>query len=406
MSEERSVRQQVRLATTPDLAFEAVTKDSELREWFCDFAWTEVRPDGRFEVRWHRGYRAEGRFVGVDLPRWAAVTWQGTAEPGETRVQFLVEDAGSGEVMVTVVQSGFGPREQWDQAVGEAEKGWKLGLENLKSTLETGVDLRLSRQPFLGIWFDAITPELVAKEGLAVDKGIYIQGTADGSGAEAAGIQKGDVLLAVDGEETADFNVLGRILRAHQAGDEIEAQVVRGQELLALPITLGQRPTEEVSDTATGMADLVAQRQALTRPELEAVLEGITEQEASEVPEGGGWSVKQVLAHLSVCERDYQNSLATIALDGFFDSGDGNTTAMEGRLAAVLATTPTIAGLVERFYVDQDEMVSFFRGLPEETLRHKARFYRMGQYVGGLHPGHTRDHIEQIKQVLATVRGE
>ncbi len=132
------------------MAFEALTQDSELREWFCDQAWTDVRPGGSFEVRWHRGYRAEGRFVDVDLPRWAAVTWQGTGEPGETRVQFLVEDAGGGEVMVTVVQSGFGPGEEWDQAVDEAEKGWTVGLENLKSALETGIDLRLAKQPFPG----------------------------------------------------------------------------------------------------------------------------------------------------------------------------------------------------------------------------------------------------------------
>jgi hypothetical protein len=306
--------------------------------------------------------------------------------------------------MVTVVQSGFGPGEEWDQAVAEAEKGWAVGLENLKSTLETGLDLRLARQPFLGIWFDPVTPELAAKEDLAVDKGIFIQGALEGSGAEAAGLQKGDVLLAVDGQDLVDFNVLSQVLRTHQAGDEVEAKITRGKERLSLTITLGQRPTEEVSDTADGLADLVAQRQAETRPELESVLEGVTEEEASVAPEGEDWSVKQVLAHLSVCERDYQNFLATVALDGYFDSGQGNPTAMEGRLAAVLATTPTVGGLVERFYVDQDEMVAFFRGLPAETVEHKARFYRMGQYISGLHPGHTREHIEQIKQVLEAVR--
>jgi uncharacterized protein YndB with AHSA1/START domain len=36
MSEMRQVRESVVVETTPELAFEAVTKDSELREWFCD----------------------------------------------------------------------------------------------------------------------------------------------------------------------------------------------------------------------------------------------------------------------------------------------------------------------------------------------------------------------------------
>jgi uncharacterized protein YndB with AHSA1/START domain len=63
ISEERKVRQSIIVETTPELAFEAVTKASELREWCSDEAWTEVRPGGRYEVRWNQGYRSEGTFA-------------------------------------------------------------------------------------------------------------------------------------------------------------------------------------------------------------------------------------------------------------------------------------------------------------------------------------------------------
>lgn len=404
MSEGRMVRQQVVVATAPELAFEAVTKASELREWFSDRAWTEVRPGGRYEVFWNRGYRAAGEFIDVEAPSRATFTWQGTGEPGETMVAFTVEDADDGGVVVTVEHSGLGHGEEWDSALAEAEKGWAVGLENLKSTLETGVDLRLARQPFLGIWFDFVTPELVAQQDLAVQEGIYLHGTSEDSGARAAGLEEGDVLVALDGVEMVDLNALVGVLQAHQAGDVIDAHLVRGEKRETVQVTLGKRPVEETSDTAQGLADLIAQRHAETRPELEAALEGLTEGEAAQAPGEGEWSVVQVLAHLSICERDYQNFLANIALSGWLDGGDGNPTAMESRLAAVLATTPTVRGLVERFYADQEEMVTFLRGLPEEVVRHKARFYRMGQNVAGLHPGHTRDHIEQIKRGVEAVR--
>ena len=78
MSEERIVKQKVVVETTPELAFEAVTKASELREWFSDEAWTEVRPGGRYDVRWNQGYRADGEFVELDAPHRAVVTWWGT----------------------------------------------------------------------------------------------------------------------------------------------------------------------------------------------------------------------------------------------------------------------------------------------------------------------------------------
>jgi uncharacterized protein YndB with AHSA1/START domain len=91
MTDVREIKHRVVIDTTPDLAFEAVTRASELREWFSDQAWTEVRPGGRYEVRWNQGYRAEGTFTELDPPRRAAVTWRGTGEPGETAVEFTVE---------------------------------------------------------------------------------------------------------------------------------------------------------------------------------------------------------------------------------------------------------------------------------------------------------------------------
>jgi hypothetical protein len=48
--------------------------------------------------------------------------------------------------------------------------------------------------------------------------------------------------------------------------------------------------------------------------------------------------------------------------------------------------------------------VAFLRRLPEETVAHKARYRRIGEAVlNG--PGHTREHIEQIKDTVAAVRG-
>jgi uncharacterized protein YndB with AHSA1/START domain len=173
MSEMQEARQSITVEATPELAFEAMTRDSELREWFCDRAWTEVQPAGRYALHWNQGYHVEGRFA-----------WRGTGEPGDTTIEVTVEER-RGAVEVTVVHSGFGPGAEWTGPLAEARKGWEVGLENLKSTLETGVDLRAARQPFLGIFLDLLTPERAGREGIAAEFGIYVTGTAPGSGAEA-----------------------------------------------------------------------------------------------------------------------------------------------------------------------------------------------------------------------------
>lgn len=402
MLEARKTEHTIEIETTADLAFEAMTKASELREWFSDEAWTEVRPGGRYEVRWSQGYRAEGKFTAIEPPHRAAFTWRGTGEPGETLVEVTVEPR-DGAVGVSVVHGGFEQGDAWDHALEQAKKGWNIGLENLKSTLETGVDLRLARQPFLGIYLEPLDRERAAKEGIAVEQGIYVTDTAENSGARAAGLGKGDVIVALGGMETLDHNELTAALRAHHAGDTVTVELVRGQKRETVQVTLGERPREDLPHTADGLAQRLAERYAETDAELKAALEGVTEEEAERAPAEGEWSVKQILAHLSIVERDTQSYLASVALDGWVDSGPSNPTIIPGRLAAVLTITPTLAGLLERYLADEAETVAFLRGLPEETTRHKARFYRLGQMVH-YQPGHTREHIEQIRKTTQAIR--
>ena len=402
MSNDRQVKHQVVIATTPELAFEAVTQASELREWFSDEAWTEVQPGGRYEVRRSRGYRAEGKFTEVDAPRRAAFTWNGTGEPGETAVEFTVE-AVEGGVKVVAVHGGFGSGDEWDQALAASGKGWLTGLENLKSMLETGVDLRIARRSFLGIVPDLLDAERAAKEGITVERGIYIQGTLDNTAARAAGIVKGDVIVALGGLATPGSQEMTAALRAHHAGDVVDVELVRGQVRETVRLTLGEWPRPEVPGTAEGLADFVRERYGETDAELKAAIEGLSEAEARQCPSTGEWSVNEVLAHLSIVERDTQFILSSYALDGWLDSGPGNTATIPGRLAAVQATAPTLAGLLDRYLADERETVALLRGLPEETVAHKARTGRIGQAMAFL-PIHTRDHIEQIKTIVKAVR--
>jgi uncharacterized protein YndB with AHSA1/START domain len=402
MPKKRKIKKTVVVDTTPEAAFEALTQASELREWFSDEAWTAVRPGGRYDVRWNQGYRSDGRFTKLEPPRRATVTWQGTGEPGETKIKFEVKPVDEG-AKVTVIHSRFGPGHEWDKAVAQSEKGWGAGLENLKSTLETGVDLRLARQPFLGIAPDTLNAERAAKEGIAAEQGIYVLGTVEESGARAAGLAQGDVIVAFGGIETPGLQELGAALRGQAVGDVVDVDLVRGQERETVQVTLGKRPQAEVPDTAEELADLLAERLKEVDQELKAAVEGLTDEAAEQSPAEGEWSVKQVLAHLSSGERGLHNLLVNWAVNGWLDGGPIGADAVPGQLEAVLAVTPTLQGLLEQYLTDEAQTVAFLRRLPEETVAHKARYRRIGEAV--LYgPGHIREHIEQIKTTSAAVR--
>lgn len=403
MAKKRKVVQSVVITTTREMAFEAVTRASELREWCSDEAWTQVRPGGRYDLRWNQGYRTDGQFVELDPPRRALVTWHGTGEPGETQVEFRVKPVDGG-TRVKVIHRGFGPGCKWDVAVEASERGWSGGLPNLKSVLETGVDQRLARRPFLGITLDALTPERAEREGIAAERGIYVLGTAEGSGAQAAGLSRGDVIVALGGIETLGYAELGAALAAQQAGDTVEMELVRGESRESIQVTLGSRPQPEVPDSADDLADQLAAVYEQVDAELKAALVGVSEEEASQRPAEGEWSVKQVLAHLSTGERGLHTLLAHWAVNGWLDAAGGiDADAFPGQLDAVLAATPTLAGLEDRLLADEAETVALLCHLPEEALAHKPRFRRISEVVG-YGPDHTREHIEQIKQALATVR--
>jgi uncharacterized protein YndB with AHSA1/START domain len=401
MSEERQVVQSVVVDTTPELAFEALTTTGELREWCADQAWAEPRPGGRFALHWNSGYHAEGAFLEFDPPRRATVSWRGTGEPGETQLEFAVTPRESG-VEVTLRHSGFGSGTEWDVAVGESQKGWAQGLENLKSTLEMGVDLRVARQPFLGINLDLLTPERAAREGIAVERGIYVTGTVEGSGAEAAGLGNGDVIVALSGSPTPGLTELTEALRAHQAGDQLEAEVARGQERRTVPITLGIRPQPELPESVEKLAMKLAERHEKVDAELQAALSGLSEEEAAQCPEEGEWSVQQVLAHLSDGERSFHTVLVNLAVNGWMDADPVYPDDIPGRIEAILALTPTLQGLVDRLLADERETVEMVRRLPAGTLAHKARFRKIAEYVLYL-PDHTQEHIEQIKRAIEAV---
>lgn len=402
MSDEQ-VTYQVVIGTTPELAFEAVTRASEIREWLCDEARTEVRPGGRLEVRWNSGYRAEGKFTSLEAPHRAACTWRGTGEPGGTAIEFALEGSDDG-VRLNLVHSGFGAGPEWDRVLSESEKGWKSSLENLKSTLETGVDLRWARRPFLGIHFDIMNAERAAKEGIATEQGIYLTETVEGGGTRAAGLGKGDVIVAIGGIATPGFDELVTALGAHRAGDVVDVEIVRGQRRETVQVTLGERPVQDLPPSAVELADRLGAKYQETDAALRAALEGVSEGEAGQHPAEGEWSVKETVAHLSMVERDQHSFLGIFALDGWLDTGPGNPSALGGRIAAVLAVEPALEGLLGRFLADEAETVEFVRRLPAETVAHKARFRRIAQNMLGL-PEHTSEHIEQIKGTVAAVRG-
>jgi 2-alkenal reductase len=103
--------------------------------------------------------------------------------------------------------------------------------------------------PFLGVTPYALDPVTAAAENLPVDNGVYVLSVGPGSPAAAAGIQEGDILLAIDGTKIDQQTSFTEALFPHKPGDKVSVDLQRGDQQLTVDVTLGERSAS--TDTTT-----------------------------------------------------------------------------------------------------------------------------------------------------------
>jgi 2-alkenal reductase len=97
---------------------------------------------------------------------------------------------------------------------------------------------------YLGVTSPADVPGFLQPEEMQnAPDGAFIAEVTPGGPAATAGLQPGDVVVGVDGEEVRSFEELLTIVAFHQPGEQVTLSVARGGEQLELPLTLGERPS-------------------------------------------------------------------------------------------------------------------------------------------------------------------
>jgi S1-C subfamily serine protease len=97
---------------------------------------------------------------------------------------------------------------------------------------------------FLGVRPAPLSPELAQQAGLDTDEGVAVLSVVEGSGAEAAGLEPGDVIASADGEPLRSVEDLFETLRDRNPGDRLELEIVRGGERQTIAVELTGRPEQ------------------------------------------------------------------------------------------------------------------------------------------------------------------
>ncbi len=95
----------------------------------------------------------------------------------------------------------------------------------------------------LGIKAVTVTPSIAKYYNMI--EGAYVNEITPGSAAETAGLQVGDIITALDGQEVVGASELTTIIKQYHAGDMAELTVWRGGEEMSLTAVFDERLPEE-----------------------------------------------------------------------------------------------------------------------------------------------------------------
>lgn len=93
-------------------------------------------------------------------------------------------------------------------------------------------------RPMIGVSVREITRELAYYNNLLVEEGLYIMSVTEGSGAEKAGLVRGDIITKFDGEKVTTATQMNKIRDKHKAGDSVNVTILRGNAEKTVKITL------------------------------------------------------------------------------------------------------------------------------------------------------------------------
>ncbi|MDR3559502.1 MAG: PDZ domain-containing protein, partial [Candidatus Pacebacteria bacterium] len=123
---------------------------------------------------------------------------------------------------------------------------FEIPTDKVQSVLNKEIQKGFSANPILGIYYLPITKTLSLTDNLNVDHGALIysslgqQGLAviSGSPAQKAGLELGDIITQVDGNDVTLSDNLSTQLYQHKTGDQLKLTVWRAGKTIALDVQL------------------------------------------------------------------------------------------------------------------------------------------------------------------------
>lgn len=124
-------------------------------------------------------------------------------------------------------------------ASGAENIGFSISINSVKEEIDralAGVGV-----PFVGVTTIENSPELAARYGLGIDQGLIVTSVLPTSPAVTAGLEPGDIILAIDGVEAGTGEALDAAIESAGSGGTLTFTIQRGRSVGDLEVTVAER---------------------------------------------------------------------------------------------------------------------------------------------------------------------
>ena len=95
-------------------------------------------------------------------------------------------------------------------------------------------------RPYMGISYQAISPNIAMAYHLPAQWGVYVTKVADNSPASTASLQVGDIITSIGAVQMDETHGYLNVLYTYSPGDKVTLGILRDGKQISLEITLGE----------------------------------------------------------------------------------------------------------------------------------------------------------------------
>jgi serine protease DegQ len=140
-------------------------------------------------------------------------------------------------------------------AGGNIGIGFAIPSNMVQEVVSQLVEYGEVRRGRVGVYIQDVTPGLARALELSVDMGALVTEVEPGSPAEEAGVEVGDVVTAVNGEEVTTSAALRNEIGLVRLGETVSLTLVRDEQTMTLDVMIGDAERAAVAEAGQGTAE-------------------------------------------------------------------------------------------------------------------------------------------------------